>query len=70
VLLGLWTSLSCERIVEDCLLVHWEIATWLLYFMSILLLKPQNGSGAVEGLLSREREHFLGWDMHVGNESL
>jgi hypothetical protein len=28
------------------------------------------GSGAVEGLLSREGAHFLGWDMHVRNEGL
>jgi hypothetical protein len=35
-----------------------------------LLLKPWKGSGAAEGLLSREGAHFLGWDMHVGNEGL
>jgi hypothetical protein len=28
------------------------------------------GSGAAEGLLSREGAHFLGWDMHVRNEEL
>jgi hypothetical protein len=28
------------------------------------------GSGEAEGLLSREGEHFLGWDRHVGNEGL
>jgi hypothetical protein len=26
-----------------------------------LLLKPRKGSGAAEGLLSREGAHFLGW---------
>jgi hypothetical protein len=35
-----------------------------------LLLKPWKGSGATEGLLSREGAHFLGWDRHVGNERL
>jgi hypothetical protein len=35
-----------------------------------LLLKPWKGSGAAEGLLSREGAHFLGWDRHVGNERL
>jgi hypothetical protein len=35
-----------------------------------MLLKPWKGSGAAEGLLSREGEHFLGWDMNVGNERL
>jgi hypothetical protein len=35
-----------------------------------LLLKPWKGSGAAEGLLSREGAHFLGWDRHVGNEGL
>jgi len=27
-----------------------------------MLLKPHKGSGAIEGLLSREGAHFLGWD--------
>jgi hypothetical protein len=39
-----------------------------------LLVQPVvealKGSGAVEGLLSREGAHFLGWDRHVGNEGL
>jgi hypothetical protein len=39
-------------------------------FLFILLLNPWKGSGAVEGLLSREGAHFLGWDRHVGNEKL
>jgi len=38
--------------------------------MSGLLLKPWKGSGAAEGLLSREGAHFLGWDKNVGNERL
>jgi hypothetical protein len=38
--------------------------------MSGLLLKPLKGSGAVEGLLSREGAHFMEWYMHVGNEIL
>jgi hypothetical protein len=28
------------------------------------------GKWGFEGLLRREGEHFLGWDMHVGNERL
>jgi len=39
-------------------------------FLSSLLLKPWKGSGAAQGLLSREGENFLGWDRHVGNETL
>jgi hypothetical protein len=39
-----------------------------------LLVRPiaeaQKRSGAFEELLSREGAHFLGWDMHVGNEGL
>jgi hypothetical protein len=27
-----------------------------------MFLKAQKGSGATEGLLNREGEHFLGWD--------
>jgi hypothetical protein len=38
--------------------------------MSGLLLKPHKGSGVVEGLLSKEGAHFLGWDRNVGNEGL
>jgi hypothetical protein len=34
------------------------------------IVEAQKGSGVVEGLLSREEAHFLGWDMHVGNEGL
>jgi hypothetical protein len=34
------------------------------------IVEARKGSGAVEGLLSREGEHFLGWDKHVGNEGL
>jgi hypothetical protein len=32
--------------------------------------EARKGSGVAEGLLRREGEHFLGWDMHVGNEGL
>jgi hypothetical protein len=32
--------------------------------------EAQKGSGAAEGLLSREGAHFLRWDKHVGNEGL
>ena len=32
--------------------------------------EAQKGSGAAEGLLSREGAHFLGWDRHVGSERL
>jgi len=39
-------------------------------FLSDLLLKPWKGSGAVEGLLSREGAHFMGWENNVGNERL
>jgi hypothetical protein len=46
------------------------IATGLCDFLSVLLLKPRKGSGESKGLLSREGEHFLGWDMHVENERL
>jgi hypothetical protein len=39
-----------------------------------LLVRPvveaRKGSGVAEGLLSGEGEHFLGWDMHVGNEGM
>jgi hypothetical protein len=38
--------------------------------MSNILLNLLKGSGAAEGLLSREGAHFLGWDKHVGNERL
>jgi len=38
--------------------------------MSRLLLKPRKGSGAAEGMLSREGTHFLGWDRHVGDEGI
>ena len=34
------------------------------------IAEARKGSGAAEGLLSREGEHFLGWDRHVGNEGL
>jgi hypothetical protein len=34
------------------------------------IVEAPKGSGAVEGLLSREGAHFLRWDMHVGNEGL
>jgi hypothetical protein len=34
------------------------------------VVEAQKGSGAVEGLLSREGAHLMGWDMHVGNEGL
>jgi len=30
----------------------------------------QKGSGAVEGLLSKEATHFLGWVRHVRNEGI
>jgi len=29
-------------------------------------LNPWKGSGAVEGILSRDVAHFLGWDRHWG----
>jgi hypothetical protein len=32
--------------------------------------EARKGSGAVKVLLSKEGAHFLGWDMHVGNEVL
>jgi hypothetical protein len=34
------------------------------------IVETWKGSGVVEGLLSREGVHFLGWDMHVGNDGL
>jgi hypothetical protein len=34
------------------------------------VVETRKGSGAGEGLLSREEAHFLGWDRHVGNEGL
>jgi hypothetical protein len=34
------------------------------------VVEARKGSGAAEGLLSREGAHFLGWDRHVGNEGL
>jgi hypothetical protein len=34
------------------------------------IVESRKGSGAAEGLLSREGAHFLGWDKHVGNEGL
>jgi hypothetical protein len=34
------------------------------------IAKTQKGSGATEGLLSREGAHILGWDRHVENEGL
>ena len=44
------------------------------YMALRLLVQPiveaRKGSGVVEGLLSREGAHFLGWDRHVGNERL
>jgi hypothetical protein len=35
-----------------------------------LVAKAWKGSGEANGLLSREGAHFLGWDMHVGNEGM
>ena len=32
------------------------------------VVEAQKGSGVAEGLLRREGAHFLGWDMHAGNE--
>jgi hypothetical protein len=32
--------------------------------------EDRKGIGEVEGLLSREGAHFLGWDRYVGNEGL
>jgi hypothetical protein len=32
------------------------------------VVEAQKGCWAAEGILIREGEHFLGWDMHVGNE--
>jgi hypothetical protein len=44
------------------------------YMALRLHLRPvaeaQKGSGVVEGLLSREGAHFLGWDKHMGNEGM
>jgi hypothetical protein len=34
------------------------------------VVEARKGSGVVEGLLSREGAHFLGWDIHVGNEAM
>jgi hypothetical protein len=34
------------------------------------VVEAQKGSGAAEGLLSREGAHFLGWGRHVWNEGL
>jgi hypothetical protein len=34
------------------------------------IAEAQKGIGATEGLLIREGAHFLGWDMHVGNEGM
>ena len=51
------------------------IIIWMFMVISYVcfmsdMLKPQKGSEAVEGLLSREMAHFLGWDEHVENEGL
>jgi hypothetical protein len=35
-----------------------------------LVVEAQKGSGATEGLLSKEGAHLLGWDMNLGNEGL
>jgi hypothetical protein len=32
--------------------------------------EAEKGSGATKGLLSREGEHFLGWDRNVGTTGL
>ena len=37
-------------------------------FLFDLLVKPWKGSGVDKVMLSKEGAHFLGWDMHVGNE--
>jgi hypothetical protein len=48
----------------------------LIYSYSALRLpiwpvvEAWKGSGEAEGLLSREGEHFRGWDKNVGNEGL
>jgi hypothetical protein len=34
------------------------------------VVEAQKGSATVEGMLSKEGAHFLGWDKHVGNEGL
>jgi hypothetical protein len=35
-----------------------------------IVAEARKESGAVEGMMSREGAHFLGWDRHVGNEGL
>jgi hypothetical protein len=64
------SSLSRGAFAGNCSMVHWALDIRLRDFLSMLLLKPHKGSGAVEGLFNREGEHFLGWDRHVGNEGL
>ena len=34
------------------------------------VVEARKGSGAAEGLLSREGVYFLGWDRRVGNEGM
>jgi hypothetical protein len=34
------------------------------------VVEARKGSGAAEGLLTREEAHFLGWEGNVGNEGL
>jgi hypothetical protein len=34
------------------------------------VIEALEGKWEIEGLLSKEGEHFLGWDRHVGNEIL
>ena len=35
-----------------------------------LVAEARKGSGAAEGLLSKDGAHFMGWEMHVGNKGL
>jgi hypothetical protein len=58
-----------ELLVTDFLKVlNYNYRALKLHFCHVV--EAQKGSGAAEGLLSREGENFLGWDRHVRNEGL
>jgi hypothetical protein len=59
-----------ERITRNCFLkvINYNYKDLRLPVRPVA--EAQKGSGAAEGLLSREGAHFLGWDKHVGNEGL
>jgi hypothetical protein len=59
-----------ERIVENYFLKVLNYSYKALRLHVWTVVEAQKGSGVAEGLLSRERAHFLGWDKHVGNEGL